>query len=68
MFVLTLVLNPFEGISRFGEKAAISPFTLNTVLLEVRFILSHKATIEFLCAKFLDLSTCLLPPSQGSTF
>jgi len=35
MFVLALVLNPFEGISRFGDKAAISPFTLNTILLEV---------------------------------
>ncbi|GLB45578.1 putative protein of unknown function (DUF 659) [Lyophyllum shimeji] len=34
MFVLALVLNPFEGISRFGDKAAISPFTLHTILLE----------------------------------
>jgi hypothetical protein len=39
MFILALVLNPFEGISRFGEKAAISPFTLNTILLQVSFIL-----------------------------
>jgi hypothetical protein len=36
MFILTLVLNPFEGVSQFGDKAAISPFTLHTVLLEVR--------------------------------
>ena len=35
MFILSLVLNPFEGISCFGEKAAVSPFTLNTILLEV---------------------------------
>ena len=35
MFILALVLNPFEGISHFGDKAAINPFTLNTVLLEV---------------------------------
>jgi hypothetical protein len=35
MFILALVLNPFEGISCFGDKAAISPFTLNTILLEV---------------------------------
>ncbi|KAF8221706.1 hypothetical protein L208DRAFT_1382148 [Tricholoma matsutake] len=34
MFVLALVLNPFQGISHFGDKAAISPFTLNTILLE----------------------------------
>jgi hypothetical protein len=36
MFILALVLNPFEGVSWFGDKAAISPFTLHTVLLEVR--------------------------------
>jgi hypothetical protein len=35
MFILFLILNPFEGISHFGGKAPISPFTLNTVLLEV---------------------------------
>ncbi|KAF8964926.1 ribonuclease H-like domain-containing protein [Flammula alnicola] len=34
MFVLALVLNPFEGVSRFGDKAAVSPFTLNMILLE----------------------------------
>ena len=35
MFVLALILNPFKGILHFGEKAAISPFTLNLILLEV---------------------------------
>lgn len=45
MFVLALVLNPFEGISQFGEKATISPFTLNTVLLEVSFISSQQTKI-----------------------
>ena len=40
MFVLALVLNPFKGTLQFGEKVAISLFTLNTVLLEVRFISS----------------------------
>ncbi|KAF8887010.1 hypothetical protein CPB84DRAFT_1816662 [Gymnopilus junonius] len=34
MFVLALVLNPFEGVSCFGDKAGISPFTLNTILLQ----------------------------------
>jgi hypothetical protein len=38
MFILALVLNPFEGISRFGDKAAVTPFTLNTILLEVSLI------------------------------
>ena len=27
MFILALVLNPFEGISHFGDKAAVTPFT-----------------------------------------
>ncbi|KAF8888469.1 ribonuclease H-like domain-containing protein [Gymnopilus junonius] len=35
MFILALVLNPFEGVSCFGNKAAVSPFTLNTVLLQI---------------------------------
>ena len=35
MFVLAFVLNPFEEVSRFGEKAGLSQFTLNTLLLEV---------------------------------
>ena len=35
MFILALILNPFKGISHFRDKAAISPFTLNKVLLEV---------------------------------
>lgn len=35
MFVLALVLNPFEGVSCFGDKASVSLFTLNTVLMEV---------------------------------
>lgn len=36
MFVLALILNPFEGILHFRDKAGISPFTLNTIMLEVR--------------------------------
>ncbi|KAF8150044.1 ribonuclease H-like domain-containing protein [Crassisporium funariophilum] len=35
MFVLALVLNPFKGVSRFGDKAAVSQFTLNTIVLEM---------------------------------
>ncbi|KAF8233794.1 hypothetical protein L208DRAFT_1377167 [Tricholoma matsutake] len=34
MFMLVLVLNPFEGISCFGDKAAVSLFTLYTILLD----------------------------------
>jgi len=35
MFILALMLNPFKGISCFGDKAAISLFMLNPILLEV---------------------------------
>lgn len=41
MFILALVLNPFEVMSRFGDQVSVSQFTLNTVLLEVH--------IFFLC-------------------
>jgi hypothetical protein len=41
MFILTLVLNPFEGVSCFGDKAAVSPFTLNTILLQVSVVLIY---------------------------
>ncbi|KAF8910219.1 hypothetical protein CPB84DRAFT_1812890 [Gymnopilus junonius] len=35
MFILTLMLNPFEGLSHFGDQAEVSQFTLNTILLQV---------------------------------
>ncbi|KAG6869028.1 hypothetical protein C0995_004002 [Termitomyces sp. Mi166 len=34
MFVLALVLNPFEQLLCFSDKAAVSQFTLHTILLE----------------------------------
>ncbi|KAF8878171.1 ribonuclease H-like domain-containing protein [Gymnopilus junonius] len=34
MFILTLMLNPFEGLSHFGDQAEVSQFTLNTILLQ----------------------------------
>lgn len=36
LFILALVLNPYKGLSRFGDQAAISHFTLNTLVLEVQ--------------------------------
>ncbi|KAJ7113553.1 ribonuclease H-like domain-containing protein [Mycena epipterygia] len=33
MFILCLVLNPYEGLERFGDKAGINVFVLNTELL-----------------------------------
>ncbi|KAJ7756118.1 hypothetical protein B0H14DRAFT_3599712 [Mycena olivaceomarginata] len=35
LFVLCLVLNAYECLERFGEKAAINIFTLNTELIEL---------------------------------
>ncbi|KAF9002663.1 hypothetical protein BDZ89DRAFT_1146368 [Hymenopellis radicata] len=33
LFVFALILNPYEGVRRFGDKANISSFTLNTEFL-----------------------------------
>lgn len=35
-FVIAMVLNPYERISRFGDQAGVSIFTLRIVLMEVR--------------------------------
>ena len=57
MFVLALVLNPFEGVSHFGNKASVGSFTLNTILMEVWSIYSqHYSVIYCLITVFtLDL-------------
>jgi hypothetical protein len=36
LFVLALILNPYEGLDRFGDKAGCNPFTLTSFLLLVR--------------------------------
>lgn len=64
MFILALVLNPFEGISQFGDKAAVSPFTLNTVLLEVMSFIDNNVTCTY--RRFADISTCSLTASKGA--
>lgn len=35
VFILALVLNPFQKLSRFGDKANIDPFILSTELMAV---------------------------------
>lgn len=35
VFILALVLNPYEKLSRFGPKAGLTPFTLNSLFVEV---------------------------------
>ncbi|KAK7041329.1 DUF659 domain-containing protein, partial [Favolaschia claudopus] len=34
-FVLALILNPYERLSRFGDEAGVSVFTLNSVFMEL---------------------------------
>ena len=59
MFVLALVLHPIEGISRFGDKAAISPFTLNTVMLDVS-LLFYSSRLRLMFVMFRPTATCVL--------
>jgi len=37
LFILALVLNPFEGLSAFGDKAGLNPWMLHSMLLTVSF-------------------------------
>jgi hypothetical protein len=66
MFILAVVLNPFEGISRFGDKAGISPFTLNSVLLEVSCLERNTKFFYYIVSQ--GLPTCSLSPSQSPAF
>ncbi|KAJ6579756.1 hypothetical protein B0H10DRAFT_2235655 [Mycena sp. CBHHK59/15] len=34
-FIMAMVLNPYERISRFGDQAGVSVFTLRTILIEL---------------------------------
>ncbi|KAJ7909552.1 hypothetical protein B0H13DRAFT_2233060 [Mycena leptocephala] len=42
MFVFCLILNPYEGLDRFGPRAGTDAFTLSTALVEVSQIFSTK--------------------------
>ncbi|KAJ6494246.1 hypothetical protein C8R45DRAFT_866803, partial [Mycena sanguinolenta] len=35
VFIMAMVLNPYERVSRFGDQAGVSVFTLRTVLIEL---------------------------------
>ncbi|KAF8886255.1 ribonuclease H-like domain-containing protein [Gymnopilus junonius] len=35
MFILALILNPFEGLTHFGDNAGASPLTLNSILIKM---------------------------------
>jgi hypothetical protein len=45
VFVLALILNPFEKLSRFGDKAKIDVFKLSTELITVR--VKYNSTYSF---------------------
>ena len=36
LFLLALILNPFEGLSRFGDQAGLNHFKCNSLLISVR--------------------------------
>lgn len=36
VFTFALILNPYEGVQRFGDKASITVFMLDTELITVR--------------------------------
>ena len=41
MFIFALILNPYERLDRFGDKAGVNVFSLNTLLIDVRGLLRH---------------------------
>lgn len=50
LFLLALILNPFEGLSAFGPRADLSHFKCNGLLISVQFctdILYRRLTILF---------------------
>lgn len=51
LFILALVLNPFKGVTRFGDSANASQFTLTTLLLQVCYFFLyflHKVKLMYL--------------------
>ena len=39
MFIFALILNPYERLDRFGDKAGVNIFSLNTLLMDVSGLL-----------------------------
>jgi hypothetical protein len=54
MFIFALILNPYERLDRFSEKANINIFTLNTLLIQV----SHELYYLGIC--ILTNFSCIL--------
>lgn len=41
MFIFALILNPYECLDHFGDKAGVNVFSLNTLLMDVCGLLQH---------------------------
>ena len=41
MFIFALILNPYERLDHFGDKAGVNVFSLNTLLMDVHGLLQH---------------------------
>jgi hypothetical protein len=41
LFILALILNPYEGLSAFGENAGLNAFNLHEMLIIVGYLLLH---------------------------
>ncbi len=49
IFVFALILNPYEGMTRFGKNAGANPFALNSAFMEVCIINLLLITCSELC-------------------
>ncbi|KAJ7235969.1 hypothetical protein C8J57DRAFT_1248072 [Mycena rebaudengoi] len=54
VFVLALVLNPFEKLSRFGDKAQIDVFKLSEELIKVEFDAKQKEMVQVMNTAFMQ--------------
>ncbi|KAJ7233778.1 hypothetical protein C8J57DRAFT_1249676 [Mycena rebaudengoi] len=54
VFVLALVLNPFEKLSRFGDKAQIDGFKLSEELIKVEFDAKQKEMVQVMNTAFMQ--------------
>jgi hypothetical protein len=59
-FIMALVLNPYERVSRFGDEAGVSVFTLRAVLMDVR----HSFESHITSHRNLALQMCKSAPAS----
>jgi hypothetical protein len=57
MFIFALILNPYECLDHFGDKAGVNVFSLNTLLMNVRGVVACFDTkYSNLIASYIDAS------------